>query len=101
MTAFTSRLFSNLAPKIIAVDETQNWLLTQDAGQYLSVSSDIRDWECAVAKLAQFHQSASKDLFLQQGCDVFGFANLLKDAEEFVRGTSAAAEFLETKISRA
>lgn len=84
VTARLAGLFPNFVPNVIAHNPEQNWLLTKDAGEYLSFSSDLNHWKASLSALATFHQ-AEGQLFDGLELAFHPFAGLANRGEAFLR----------------
>lgn len=84
VTAHLAGLFPHFIPSVIAHEPEQNWLLTKDAGEYLSCSSDLNQWKASLSALATFHHAKSQ-LFEGLELPFHPFADLVNRGEEFLR----------------
>jgi aminoglycoside phosphotransferase (APT) family kinase protein len=86
VTAQLGNTVPNLVPKVIAYNAERNWLLTEDAGQWLSFSDDLRLWKESVSNLAAFHQ-IKPGVFEGLKLPFHPFADLASRGEAFLRNT--------------
>jgi Phosphotransferase enzyme family len=87
VTARLASVFPNLVPEVIAHNPERNWLLTKDAGHYLSRSSSVNQWQASLFALATFHQ-AEPQLFEGLELPFYPFADLANRGEAFLHDAS-------------
>jgi Phosphotransferase enzyme family len=88
LTSYLAKAFPSLLPEVVAFDGERDWLLTRDAGHYLSTVAQANCWQEALANLALFHQRADTMAFEKLGCSRGNFETLAKRGEAFLRNTT-------------
>jgi thiamine kinase-like enzyme len=86
ITARLAEMFPNLVPNVIAYHPEHNWLLTQDPGEWLSVSSQVNEWQASLSALAVFHK-AEHNVLEAMRLPFHSFTDLTNRGEAFLLDT--------------